>query len=245
MTLLSVTNLTVSYGGIGAVHDTSLTLGAGEIVTVIGPNGAGKTTLLNAVMGVRPPNLRASGTVRLANHDITRLSIEDRFHAGMGLVPEQRALFPSMTVEDNLRLGFFRHRRQGRGPARAALEDTYALFPRLRERRLQHAATLSGGERQMLAMGRALMGRPTLLMLDEPSLGLAPLIVRDIFAIITSLKAAGTAILLVEQNARAALRIADRAYVLETGRITLEGSAPALAADPRITQTYLGNTAST
>jgi branched-chain amino acid transport system ATP-binding protein len=145
-----------------------------------------------------------------------------------------------MTVEDNLRLGFFRHRKQGRGPARAALDEVYALFPRLLERRLQHAGTLSGGERQMLAMGRALMGQPDLLMLDEPSLGLAPLIVRDIFTIIASLRSRGCAILLVEQNARAALRIADRGYLLETGRITLDGPATTLATDPRIIQTYLG-----
>ena len=239
MTLLAIENLSVAYGGIGAVHEASLTIGKGEIVTVIGPNGAGKTTLLNAVMGVHPGH----GSVRFAGHEIAHLSIEDRVRAGMGLVPEKRELFPSMTVEDNLRLGFFRHRRQGRGPARAALEDTYALFPRLRERHTQHAGTLSGGERQMLAMGRALMGRPDLLMLDEPSLGLAPLIVRDIFTIIAGLRTRGCAILLVEQNARAALRVADRAYVLETGRVTLQGPSAALAADPRVMQTYLGGAA--
>ncbi len=239
MTLLAIGNLSVAYGGIGAVHEASLTIGKGEIVTVIGPNGAGKTTLLNAVMGVHPGH----GSVRFAGHEIAHLSIEDRVRAGMGLVPEKRELFPSMTVEDNLRLGFFRHRRQGRGPARAALEDTYALFPRLRERHTQHAGTLSGGERQMLAMGRALMGRPDLLMLDEPSLGLAPLIVRDIFTIIAGLRTRGCAILLVEQNARAALRVADRAYVLETGRVTLQGPSAALAADPRVMQTYLGGAA--
>jgi branched-chain amino acid transport system ATP-binding protein len=234
--ILSVDGLSVAYGGIAAVHDVRLSIDAGEIVTVIGPNGAGKTTLLNAIMGVHPGH----GPVRFAGNDISRWTVEDRVRVGMGLVPERRELFSSMTVEDNLRLGFFRHRRQGGGPARLALDEIYALFPRLLERRHQHAGTLSGGERQMLAMGRALMGRPDLLMLDEPSLGLAPLIVRDIFAIIAGLRGRGGAILLVEQNARAALRIADRGYVLETGRITLAGAGPDLAADPRVIQTYLG-----
>ncbi len=236
MTLLAVEGLDVAYGGIAAVHGARLRIEEGEIVTVIGPNGAGKTTLLNAIMGVHP----GRGAVRFAGHDVGRLSIEDRVRAGLGLVPERRELFPSMSVEDNLRLGFFRHRRQGRAAAKAALDDVYALFPRLLERRTQHAGTLSGGERQMLATGRALMGRPDLLMLDEPSLGLAPLIVRDIFSIISGLRDRGCAVLLVEQNARAALRVADRGYVLETGRITLEGAAADLASDPRVVQTYLG-----
>ena len=236
MTLLTVDHLDVAYGGIAALHDASLHIAPGEIVTVIGPNGAGKTTLLNAIMGVHPGH----GALHFAGRDLTHLSVEDRVRAGLALVPEKRELFPALTVEDNLRLGFFRFRRRGRAAATAALDEIYALFPRLRERRTQHAATLSGGERQMLATGRALMSRPDLLMLDEPSLGLAPLIVRDTFAIITALRARGCAILLVEQNARAALRIADRAYLLETGRITLEGPAATLAADPRIMQTYLG-----
>ena len=236
MTLLTVENLDVAYGGIAAVHGARLHIEAGEIVTVIGPNGAGKTTLLNAIMGVHP----GRGTVRFAGHDVGRLSIEDRVRAGLGLVPERRELFPTMSVEDNLSLGFFRHRSQGRAAAKGALDDVYALFPRLLERRTQHAGTLSGGERQMLATGRALMGRPDLLMLDEPSLGLAPLIVRDVFAIIAGLRDRGCAVLLVEQNARAALRVADRGYVLETGRVTLEGAAADLAADPRVMRTYLG-----
>jgi branched-chain amino acid transport system ATP-binding protein len=236
MSLLEVDGLSVAYGGIGAVHDVGLSVEAGEIVTVIGPNGAGKTTLLHAIMGVHP----GRGKVRFMGADITRLAIEDRVRIGMGLVPEKRELFPTMTVEDNLRLGFFRFRRQGRGPARAALDEVYALFPRLLERRAQQAGTLSGGERQMLAMGRALMGRPDLLMLDEPSLGLAPLIVRDIFAIVVGLRSRGCSILLVEQNARAALRVADRGYVLETGRVTVEGPSAGLATDQRVIQTYLG-----
>ena len=236
MTLLAVDGLNVAYGGIAAVHDARLRIEPGEIVTVIGPNGAGKTTLLNAIMGVHP----GRGTVRFAGRDLGRLSIEDRVRAGLGLVPERRELFPTMSVEDNLRLGFFRHRSQGRASAKAALEDVYTLFPRLLERRTQHAGTLSGGERQMLATGRALMGRPDLLMLDEPSLGLAPLVVRDVFAMISGLRDRGCAVLLVEQNARAALRVADRGYVLETGRVTLEGAAADLASDRRVVQTYLG-----
>ena len=236
MTVLEIQGLSVAYGGIGAVHDATLAIARSEIVTVIGPNGAGKSTLLNAVMGVHP----GTGTIRFQGQDIARLSIEDRVRAGMCLVPEKRELFATLSVEDNLRLGAFRFRRQGAAPARAALSDVYDLFPRLRERRTQHAGTLSGGERQMLAMGRALMARPDLLMLDEPSLGLAPLIVREIFRIIAGLRATGCAILLVEQNARAALATADRGYVLETGRVTLQGPSADLAADPRVMHTYLG-----
>ena len=236
MTVLSVQGLSVAYGGIGAVHGASLSIGAGEIVTVIGPNGAGKTTLLHAVMGVHP----GRGDVRFQGQDVGGWTIEDRVRAGMCLVPEKRELFGSLSVEDNLRLGWFRFRHEGRAAGRVALEDVYALFPRLRERRTQHAATLSGGERQMLAMGRALMSRPDLLMLDEPSLGLAPLIVREIFRIIAGLRGRGCAILLVEQNARAALAVADRGYVLETGRVTLEGASAGLAADRRVMETYLG-----
>ena len=232
MSLLQVDSLAVAYGGITAVHEATLHIDPGEIVTVIGPNGAGKSTLLNAVMGVHP----GRGLVRFEGNDLARHSIEDRVNAGLCLVPEKRELFGALTVEDNLRLGAFR------APAQAgtALAEVYALFPRLQERRTQHAGTLSGGERQMLAMGRALMAHPTLLMLDEPSLGLAPLIVREIFRIIAGLRDRGCAILLVEQNARAALAVSDRAYVLETGRITLQGPSAELATDPRVARTYLG-----
>lgn len=231
--MLEVMDLHAAYGGVEALHGVSLTLGAGQIVTVIGPNGAGKTTLLNAIMGVQP----SRGAVHLAGRDLGRLPVERRVHAGLALVPEKRELFGSMPVEDNLRLGAFRH---SAAQARTGLDEAYALFPRLRERRRQLAGTLSGGERQMLAMGRALMGRPDVLMLDEPSLGLAPLIVREIFAIIAGLRASGRAVLLVEQNARAALQIADYGYVLETGRITLSGPAAELAGDARVVETYLG-----
>ena len=234
--MLDVENLHVSYGGIGAVHGVSLTVGRGQIVTVIGPNGAGKTTLLNAVMGVQP----GSGGVRFQGADVSRIEVEGRVRAGMCLVPEKRELFSTLSVEDNLRLGGFRHRSAGNAAGRRAMDEVYALFPRLLERRRQQAGTLSGGERQMLAMGRALMARPDLLMLDEPSLGLAPLIVREIFRIIAGLRASGCAILLVEQNARAALQIADYAHVLEAGRVVLEGASAALAEDARVVQTYLG-----
>ncbi len=234
--LLELTDVSVAYGGIAAVHGVSLSVPAGSIVTVIGPNGAGKTTLLNAAMGVLP----ARGEIDFAGRSVVAMTIEARVAAGMSLVPEKRELFASLTVEDNLRLGGFRRRHDGRAAAEAALEEIFALFPRLKQRRRQSAGTLSGGERQMLAMGRALMAKPSLLMLDEPSLGLAPLIVRSIFHIITALRAAGTAILLVEQNARAALQVSDYGYVLENGRILLQGSSATLAGDPRVIETYLG-----
>ena len=239
--LLDVSGLSAAYGGIGAVHDVSLQVEAGRIVTVIGPNGAGKTTLLNAVMGVHPGRVHPSrGAVRLRGVDIGRHGVEARVRAGMSLVPEKRELFTTLPVEDNLLLGAFRHRREGADALRRRRDEVYGLFPRLRERRRQDAGTLSGGERQMLAMGRALMARPDLLMLDEPSLGLAPLIVAEIFAIIAELRRRGAAILLVEQNARAALRVADTGYVLEMGRVTLSGPSAALADDKRVTETYLG-----
>ena len=234
--LLEVAGLQVGYGGVPAVSELSLEVAAGSIVTVIGPNGAGKTTLLNAVMGVLP----SRGTVRFDGRVLGASPIEVRVRAGMSLVPERRELFASMSVEDNLRLGAFRFRAEGRAAMEAGLARVFVLFPRLRERRAQVAGTLSGGERQMLAMGRALMGRPRLLMLDEPSLGLAPLVVADIFRTITELRAAGVAILLVEQNARAALRVADRGYVLETGRVTHTGGGAELSADGRIVEMYLG-----
>jgi len=233
MKVLAVNNLAVSYGAIPAVEDISLAVPEGGLVTVIGPNGAGKSTLLNAIMGVLP----SRGGVAFLGAELGTMSVEARVHQGIALVPEKRELFATMSVADNLLLGGFRF---GRRHAGDELDRVYGLFPRLRERHRQQAGTLSGGERQMLAMGRALMGKPRLLMLDEPSLGLAPLIVRDIFRIIAELRATGVAILLVEQNARAALQVADRGYVLETGRVTLEGDAQTLAADPRIVEMYLG-----
>jgi len=234
--LLEVDGLSVAYGGIDAVHDATLAVAAGQIATVIGPNGAGKTTLLNAIMGVVP----ARGRVVFAGAEIGQLPVEARVRLGMSLVPEKRELFSTMSVEGNIHLGGFRFRREGGRSMRRAADGIYDLFPRLRERRLQRAGTLSGGERQMLALARALMARPRLLMLDEPSLGLAPLIVAEILRTISDLRQRGCAVLLVEQNARAALRISDDAYVLETGRITLHGPSAALANDERVVEMYLG-----
>jgi branched-chain amino acid transport system ATP-binding protein len=211
----------------------SIEVARDEIVTIIGANGAGKTTLLNAIMGILP--LR--GRVTFAGQDLARLEIEDRVAAGLSLVPEHRELFGSMNVEDNLQLGAF---RVARAVAAYSIERVYALFPRLKERRKQLAGTLSGGEQQMLAMGRALMGAPKLLMLDEPSLGLAPIIVADIFRIISELRASGVSVLLVEQNAQAALQVADRAYVMELGEFILDGAAKDIASNQRVAASYLG-----
>jgi branched-chain amino acid transport system ATP-binding protein len=232
--LVDVERLSVAYGKVLAVRDVSLAVAPGTIVTVIGPNGAGKTTLLAAIAGLLP----ARGVVRCFGADASAWSVEDRVGRGVVLVPEKRELFASMSVADNLRLGAF-SRRRDRTHA-AALDEVYGRFPRLAERRDQLAGTLSGGERQMLALGRALLSAPRVLLLDEPSLGLAPLIVRDIFAIIAVLRSTGVAVLLVEQNARAALQIADYGYVLETGELALEGPSADLAANPRVAATYLG-----
>jgi branched-chain amino acid transport system ATP-binding protein len=231
--ILALEALSVAYAKVEAVRGVSLTMQPGSIVTVIGANGAGKTTLLNAVMGLLP----SRGGIAFDGATLDGLAIEERVVMGLALVPERRELFGSMSVEDNLVLGGFRTSAAERAQS---LAQVFARFPRLLERRRQLAGTLSGGERQMLAMGRALMGRPRLLMLDEPSLGLAPLIVRDIFEIIVGLKQTGVSILLVEQNARAALQVADHAYVMELGEITAQGPAAQLAADPRIVESYLG-----
>ncbi|MGE5171881.1 MAG: ABC transporter ATP-binding protein [Rudaea sp.] len=232
--VLDVQRVSVAYGKVLAVRDVSLRVAPGSIVTVIGPNGAGKTTLLGAIAGLLP----AQGVVRCFDANATSWTVEERVACGLVLVPEKRELFASMSVEDNLRLGAFARRRD-RGSS-AALEDVYARFPRLAERRTQLAGTLSGGERQMLALGRALMSAPKVLLLDEPSLGLAPLVVRDIFTIIAALRSTGVAVLLVEQNARAALQVADYAYVMETGELAFEGPSGELASNPRVAATYLG-----
>jgi branched-chain amino acid transport system ATP-binding protein len=231
--LLTVSDVHVAYGKVEAVRSVSLDVGGNEIVTIIGANGAGKTTLLNAIMGILP----LKGRVAFAGSDVARFEIEDRVAAGLSLVPEHRELFASMNVEDNLELGAF---RVTKAQAATSFERVYALFPRLKERRRQLAGTLSGGEQQMLAMGRALMGAPKLLMLDEPSLGLAPIIVADIFRTIGELRAAGVSVLLVEQNAQAALAIADRAYVMELGEFVLNGKATEIASDQRVAASYLG-----
>jgi len=237
--LLEVKDLSVSYGKVEAVHKVSLAVNEGGIVTVIGPNGAGKTTLLAAIMGT----LAAKGDIRYRGQPVGLLSVEERVGSGLVLVPEKRDLFASMKVADNLELGAFARVRRGDRDIARTRDDVYSRFPRLRERCDQLAGTLSGGERQMLALGRALMSQPKLLMLDEPSLGLAPLVVREIFNIVSALKATGVSILLVEQNARAALQVADYGYVLETGELALEGASADLAANPRVAATYLGQTA--
>ncbi len=238
--LLRIDGLSARYGKVAALGATSLSVSAGSIVTVIGANGAGKSTLLNAIMGALPATGHASGTVRYAGEDVSAWAVERRVGAGMSLVPEKRELFATMSVEDNLLLGAFRRYRAREAGWRDTLSEVYELFPRLRERRAQQAGTLSGGERQMLAVGRALMARPRLLMLDEPSLGLAPRIVREIFHIIARLREAGVAILLVEQNARAALQVANHGYVLETGEVVLSGASHELADNPRVAESYLG-----
>lgn len=235
--VLQVEDLAVCYGKVEAVSGVSLTVPPASIVTVIGPNGAGKTTTLSALMGLLP--VRA-GTIRVDGQPVGTPEVSQMVDHGIALVPESRELFGSMSIEDNLVLGAFHRHRQGARDSRQTMEQVYDLFPRLRERRTQAAGTLSGGERQMLAVGRALMAKPRLLMLDEPSLGLAPLIVRDIFRILVDLRQAGIAILLVEQNARAALQVADHGYVLENGIVRMDGPAETLRHDPRVIESYLG-----
>ena len=234
--LLKVTDLRAGYGKAEVLHGLSLQADKGSVITVIGPNGAGKSTFLNSLMGILP----SQGRIEFDGQSIEELTLEERVMLGIALVPEKRELFGTMSVEDNLVLGGFRQMRLGNAQWRDRLDDVFSLFPRLKERRAQEAGTLSGGERQMLAVGRALMSRPSVLMLDEPSLGLAPLIVKDIFSIIETLRQTGVTIVLVEQNARAALAVADQGYVLEMGEIGLSGKASDLAQDPRVIDTYLG-----
>ena len=234
--LLDVRDLRAGYGKAEVLHGLNLHADKGQVITVIGPNGAGKSTLLNTLMGLLPTR----GGLYYNGEDISDLTLEERVLMGIALVPEKRELFGTMTVEDNLELGGFRQMRLGNAQWRSRIDDVYDLFPRLKERRLQLAGTLSGGERQMLAVGRSLMSRPEVLMLDEPSLGLAPLIVKEIFSIIQTLRQTGATIVLVEQNARAALAVADHGYVLEMGEVSLHGNAADLAQDPRVIDTYLG-----
>ena len=234
--LLQVDSLRVCYGKVEAISTLSLQVAPGTIVSVIGPNGAGKSTLLNAIIGLLP----SRGKILYDGVEINDLEVEDRVRAGIALVPETRELFADMSVRDNLLLGSFRRYRARDRQYLDQLDWVYHLFPRLRERQRQAAGTMSGGERQMLAIARALMGKPRLLMLDEPSLGLAPLIVKEIFQIISDLRATGVATLLIEQNARAALQVSDVGYVIETGTLVLEGPASVLASDPKVIETYLG-----
>lgn len=234
--LLEVNNLSVAYGKVEALMNFNMRVNQGQIVSVVGPNGAGKTTLLSAIMGV----LGSNGQVEFDGSVESSPQIERMVVRGLNLVPEKRELFGSMSIEDNLLLGAFQRYRQGDKTYKDTLDEVYTLFPRLKERRVQEAGTLSGGERQMLAVGRALMAKPKLLMLDEPSLGLAPLITREIFKIIDQLRGQGVSILLIEQNARAALKLADYAYVLEMGELSMEGKGKDLVEDPRIIESYLG-----
>jgi branched-chain amino acid transport system ATP-binding protein len=234
--LLEVRDLHVSYGKVEALHGANLRLCQGQIVTVIGPNGAGKTTMLAAIMG----QLGSTGDVEFLGRNQRGVKVERRVDAGLTLVPEKRELFATMTVEDNLLMGAFARYRQGHRDHMETMEAVFQRFPRMRDRRGQLAGTLSGGERAMLVLGRALMAQPKVLLLDEPSLGLAPLIVKEIFRIISDLRASGVAVLLVEQNARAALRVSDYGYVLETGSVVLEGASADLEHDSRVLATYLG-----
>jgi len=238
MALLEVEGLVARYGRITALGGISLTIEAGEIVTLLGANGAGKTTTLRTISGLMTA---AAGSVRFDGVDITKLPAERIVRAGIGHAPEGRRVFPRMTVRENLFLGAYT-----RSAKREIADDTERIlttFPRLRERLDQRAATLSGGEQQMLAIGRALMSRPRLLLLDEPSLGLAPLLIQTIFEVIADIRSRGTAVLLVEQNARAALAVASRGYVLELGRIALEGASAELLADDAVAAAYLGGAA--
>ena len=234
MALLEVNDIHVYYGSIHAVKGVSLEVNEGEIVTLIGANGAGKSTVLNTISGLLHPR---GGSVSFLGQDLKGVPPHKLVARGMAQVPEGRRIFLQMTVEENLEMGAY---TQPGTSVEESLEDVYRRFPRLRERRRQIAGTLSGGEQQMLAMGRALMSRPKLLMLDEPSMGLAPILVEQIFDIIRELHAGGTTILLVEQNAQAALSVADRAYVLETGRISLSGTGAELMASDKVREAYLG-----
>jgi branched-chain amino acid transport system ATP-binding protein len=236
--MLRVRNLRAGYGSVEVLHGVSLHVSAGEIVTIVGANGAGKSTLLNAVAGIVRPS---AGAVSFKGDEVTGLAAESIAARGCVLVPEGRQIFADLSVQDNLLLGaYLRFRRKGRKAVEREIDGICALFPILAKRRDQLAGTLSGGEQQMLALGRALMGKPAMLMLDEPSMGLAPLVVRGILEVIVELRKQGKTILLVEQNARAALSIADRGYVMETGRILLEGTAEELSGNRDVQRAYLG-----
>jgi len=235
LSLLEVVDLAVAYGDMMALHGVSIEVAAGETVTVLGANAAGKTTLLKAISGL-VPGLR--GTIRFDGAPIDALPTHERIARGLALVPEGRLVFPFLSVEDNLRLGAFTPK--ARGQAEATLERVYAMFPRLPERRGQMAGSLSGGEQQMLALGRGLMSVPRLLMLDEPSLGLAPILVQEVMQQVATIHNEGVTVLIVEQNVHQTLKLADRGYVLENGRLTLQGTASELSASDEVRRAYLG-----
>ena len=235
-TVLKITDLCVSYGGIEALKGISMEVQQGQIVTLIGANGAGKSTTLRAISGLVRP---AAGRIEFLGKDITGMDTQKVVEGGISLVPEGRRVFPNLTVLENLKIGAYL--RKDDAGIKTDLLEVFDLFPRLKEREWQLAGTLSGGEQQMLAVGRAMMAKPRVMMMDEPSLGLAPLVVRNIFSIITELKKRGMTILLIEQNANAALKCADYGFVLETGRITMQGTGAQLLSDPRVKEAYLGS----
>ena len=233
--MLKIDNLVVAYGGIQALRGASLVVEEGKIVTLVGANGAGKSTLLRSIVGLVKPK---SGTIQYLDKDLMLIKPQNIVRQGITLVPEGRRIFPDLTVLENLKLGAFS--RKDEKEIKEDLEWVYTLFPRLKERTWQQAGTLSGGEQQMLAIGRALMSRPKLLMMDEPSLGLAPLIIKDVFSIIKEINKKGVTILLIEQNANAALHIADIGYVIETGKITIKGTGKELLNNAAVKKAYLG-----
>jgi branched-chain amino acid transport system ATP-binding protein len=237
--LLSASNLELAYGQLSVCHGISIDINPGEIVALIGANGAGKSTTLRAISGLMTPR---AGTITFMGQDITRLPSHERTLLGVALVPEGRHVFPFLTVRENLELGGFKNRRDG-AKVRGMIDNIFDMFPRLRERHNQNAGTLSGGEQQMLVLGRAMMSEPKLLCLDEPSLGLAPIVVRDIFQTIRNINKSGTSVLLVEQNARHAFDTASRGYVLQTGSVMVSGPCADLAKDARVREAYLGRAA--
>jgi branched-chain amino acid transport system ATP-binding protein len=237
--LLSVEKLELAYGQLAVCRDISLRIDSGDIVALIGANGAGKSTILRAIAGLLPPR---RGSILFCERDITATPSHERTNLGIALVPEGRHVFPFLSVRENLELGGFKSRKDG-AKVRRMIDEIFEMFPRLSERSTQNAGTLSGGEQQMLVLGRAMMSEPQLLCLDEPSLGLAPLVVQDIFRTIRAINAAGTSVLLVEQNARYALETASRGYVLQTGSVIASGNCAALKQNPRVQEAYLGRIA--
>lgn len=237
MPLLEISDMTVAYGRIEALHGISISVDEGELVTLIGANGAGKTTTMRAVSGIRA---LSRGSVTFDGQDITRMKPHLRVLLGVVQAPEGRGVFPGMTVQENLDMGHYARKFENKAAYRETMDRVYSLFPRLAERRSQVGGTMSGGEQQMVAIGRALMARPRLLLLDEPSMGLAPMIIQQIFRIISEINAQGTTVLLVEQNAQQALSRSDRAYILETGEVVKTGPGKELLADPAIKAAYLG-----
>ncbi len=237
MPLLEIKDMTVAYGRIEALHGISISVEEGELVTLIGANGAGKTTTMRAISGVRP---LSRGSIMFDGQDITKMKAYKRVIAGIVQSPEGRGVFPGMTVQENLDMGHYGRKFESKTEYQETLDRVFELFPRLGERRSQVGGTMSGGEQQMVAIGRALMGRPRVLLLDEPSMGLAPMVIQQIFKIISEINAQGTTILLVEQNAQQALSRSHRAYILETGEVVKSGPGPELLADPAIKEAYLG-----